>query len=282
MAPLKVESRLAGFLQKIALQTPSGGTDDGFCRLVLMVIRKRGPDMRVYYMTSMRWAEVILRERRLKLSRFYESNDPFELRLIDKRTRDTRPFAQLITNYFDKNVGMICFGASWASPVMWAHYAEKHSGMCLGFDVEDQLLTKIEYTDGRIQVPFGAHLAKFGLSANLLTKIRKTKATDWSYEREYRVEAPLTIPDPHTGYYYTDFEPQLQLREVVLGHRCIWPIEKTISMLSSVTRTVRICKARPAFGKFEMVEQRAVRAVTVRPPIPGKRENSQSTARVKS
>ena len=46
--------------------------------------------MRVYYMTSTKWAEVILKERRLKLSRFYESNDPFELKLIDSRPTETR------------------------------------------------------------------------------------------------------------------------------------------------------------------------------------------------
>ena len=36
-----------------------------------------------HYMTTAKWAEVVLRERRLKLSRFYEANDPFELNLIE-------------------------------------------------------------------------------------------------------------------------------------------------------------------------------------------------------
>jgi hypothetical protein len=34
--------------------------------------------------------EMILKERRLKLARFGELNDPFELSLIDSRRRDTR------------------------------------------------------------------------------------------------------------------------------------------------------------------------------------------------
>src|SRR6266404_3134304 len=143
--------------------------------------------MRVYYMTSAKWAEVILKERRLKLSRFYESNDPFELRLIDSRPRDTRQFVRMIENYYNKNVGLICFGSDWISPVMWAHYAEKHTGLCLGFEVEDSLLTKVTYTDEKINAPMGGHLPKFGLSAALLTKVVSTKATDWSYEHEYRV-----------------------------------------------------------------------------------------------
>ena len=73
--------------------------------------------MRVYYMTSSKWADVILKERRLKLSRFYESNDPFELRLIDSRPTETRKYASLIADDYNKTIGMICFGADWTSPV---------------------------------------------------------------------------------------------------------------------------------------------------------------------
>jgi hypothetical protein len=103
--------------------------------------------MRVYYMTSAKWGEVILRERRLRLARFGELNDPFELNLIDNRPRETRRFAKLITDHFRENIGVVCFGASWASPVMWAHYTDKHFGVALGFDVQDALLTKMQYTD---------------------------------------------------------------------------------------------------------------------------------------
>jgi hypothetical protein len=36
-------------------------------------------------------------------------------------------------------------------------------------------------------------------------------------------------------------------------------------MIGAVTESVRICKARPALGKFEMVENRSFKAVTVKP-----------------
>jgi hypothetical protein len=221
--------------------------------------------MRVYYMTSMKWAEVILKERRFKLSRFYESNDPFELKLIDSRPAETRKYASLIADYYNKTIGMICFGADWASPVMWAHYAEKHTGVCFGLDVDDALLTKVAYSDEKIAVPFGAHLPKFGLSAELLTRIVSTKATAWSYEREYRVMGNLLTQDPSTGLYYTDFGPQVQLREIVIGYRCTWSIAITREMAGEVDAPVRICKARPAFGKFKMVEQQQVKPVTIKP-----------------
>lgn len=221
--------------------------------------------MRVYYMTSGKWAEVILKERRLKLARFGELNEPFELSLVDNRPQDARRMGQLITDHFHATIGVVCFGANWASPVMWAHYAGKHAGVALGFDVPDRLLTKIDYTDRKINVSFGAHLAMHGLSEELLNKIRMTKASDWSYEREYRVESELNEKDPIKGLYFVDFGAQVTLREVIIGYRCTWTAADVRQMLGAVTESVRICKARAAFGRFEMVEDKRVKAVTLKP-----------------
>jgi hypothetical protein len=219
-------------------------------------------------MTSAQWGEVILKERRLKLARYGELNDPFELSLIDNRRRDIRRIARFITDHCHDTVGVLCFGATWTSPVMWAHYAEKHTGIALGFDVLDKLLTEIKYTERKISVPLGPHLPKMGLTEDLLNKVRMTKATDWSYEREYRVEAELKDKDPKTGLYYVDFGPQATLREIIIGHRCTLTAATIRPMLGTVTAPVRISKARPAFGRFEMVENKAVRAVTVKPTTP--------------
>jgi hypothetical protein len=213
----------------------------------------------------MKWAQVILQERRLKLSRFSEANDPFELNLIDSRDRDVRKYADFIYDYFEANIGFICFGASWESPVMWAHYAEKHTGVALGFDLPDELPVRINYTDSKIQVPFGPHLPKHGLSEQLLTQVRTTKATDWTYEREYRVESKLTRKDAKTGLFYVEFGPQLRLCEVVIGHRCPWTVGVVRSLIGEVDHPVRVCKARPAFGRFAMVYQQLVKPITVRP-----------------
>ena len=145
--------------------------------------------MRLYYMTSAKWAEVILKERRLKLSRFYEANDPFELNLIDSRDPDRRKIVQMIEKHHNDRTGMICFGVVWDNPMMWAHYADKHTGVCLGFDVEDHLISEVEYTDKKIDVEFGAHLPNHGLSAELLNKVLTTKSTAWVSEQERRVLA---------------------------------------------------------------------------------------------
>jgi hypothetical protein len=36
---------------------------------------------------------------------------------------------------------------SWENPVLWSHYAEGHKGVCLGFDVKEELLEEVKYAD---------------------------------------------------------------------------------------------------------------------------------------
>jgi len=220
--------------------------------------------MRLYYMTAAKWAEVILKERRLKLSRFYEANDPFELNLIDSRDPVRREIVKMIEKYHYERTGMICFSAAWDSPVMWAHYAEKHTGICLGFDIEDKVVSTVEYTDKKVDVEFGSHLPNHGLSVELMNKVLATKSTDWAWEQERRVLAKLTKPDPKNGLYYTDFEEQVQLRDVIIGYRCSWTTADVEVLLGAVSAPVRVCKARPAFGRFAMVEDNQIKPVTVR------------------
>lgn len=222
--------------------------------------------MRLYYMTNAKWAEVILKERRLKLSRFYEANDPFELNLIDSRDPARRKIARMIEKYHNERTGMICFGTVWDNPMMWAHYADKHKGVCLGFEVEDKLVSSVDYTDEKIDAEFGEHLPNHGLSVELLSKILTTKSNAWALEQERRVLAGLKAPDPKNGLYFTDFGSQVELRAVVNGHRCSWTTARVVGLLGQVVAPVRVWKARPAFGRFAMVEQHSVKPVTVRPP----------------
>lgn len=219
-----------------------------------------------YYMTSAKWAEVILRERRLKLSRFYESNDPFELNLINSRDASKREIVRMLVAHHNQNTGMICFGKTWQNPVMWAHYAEKHRGVCLGFSIEPAVISEVKYTDEKIDVELGLHLPKGGLSEDLIKNSLLTKSTSWQYESEWRVLSQLTTPDPSNGLYYTDFGRQLDLRAVIIGHRCAWTPSTVSTMIAKdVTSPVRIWKAHPAFGRFEMVEQNEVRSIMIKP-----------------
>jgi len=224
--------------------------------------------MRLYYMTSHRIAvDHIFPERRMKLSRFHELNDPFELKphtLTDKKLRSL--IDALEREYFSHQ-GILCFSDNWRSPVMWAHYAEKHNGICLGFDVandvNDPTVRPVEYNPERVTFVLDREKQLFGIDERFIHTLLYTKAREWAYEREWRVLANLQHQDPDTGFYYVDFGPQLTLREVILGCRNPTPVGRVAKLVRNNHASVRVCKARPAFQEFAMVENKSIKSINV-------------------
>jgi hypothetical protein len=80
--------------------------------------------MRVYKFLSKKWALDALRNRRLKIARLDELNDPFDLSPFDTSTHLANLMMTLTLNDMAKRFGFVCFSARWTDPVIWAHYAE--------------------------------------------------------------------------------------------------------------------------------------------------------------
>jgi hypothetical protein len=224
--------------------------------------------MLVYYMTSHRIAaEHILPERRMKLSLFHELNDPFELQPYSLADNELRRINRLLEREYFRQQGVMCFSDNWRSPVMWAHYAEKHSGTCLGFEIPDRdgkpLALQVKYSDDRLKFLLDNGKNLYGIDELFIQTLLCTKASEWSYEREYRCVAGLTDRDKATGFYYVDFGPELQLREVILGARNPTPLHQVARLVRDPHHDVSVFKARPAFQKFEMVRNKSVKMVTV-------------------
>jgi hypothetical protein len=53
-------------------------------------------------------------------------NDPFEL--SGSRWSDPQ-VDSVLTDYTSATVGALCFSTNWSNPLLWSHYAEKHSGI---------------------------------------------------------------------------------------------------------------------------------------------------------
>jgi hypothetical protein len=106
--------------------------------------------MIVYRFLSESRALEALRDRRLKLSLINELNDPFEFMAIDvgdKRVR--RSFAK-VKAIQSRTTGLLCFSTKWSNPLLWSHYADRHRGICLGFDVARELVQPVDYAKERI------------------------------------------------------------------------------------------------------------------------------------
>jgi hypothetical protein len=141
--------------------------------------------------------------------------------------------------------------------------------MCLGFDIPERgvesLLFQVTYNTSRLQFVLDHAKDLMGIDQAFIQTLISTKSQEWSYEREYRAIANLDVRDPATGYYYVDFGPELRLREVILGSRNQTPVGQVAKRVKGNLDSVLVYKARPAFQKFEMVRNKSVSAISVKP-----------------
>lgn len=215
-------------------------------------------------MTAEKWGPVILRERRLKISTLPELNDPFELLGASIGEKDMRRIMRILHMHWAETLGMICLTDNWQNPVMWAHYAARHHGLCLGFDVSERpgLVSKVDYVPDRLRHVLQHKKRLLGVDEALLVQVLRTKYQEWAYEREYRVFAELKDRSPN-GLYYVDFGPDLTLREVILGSRCELTLPSVAAAIKEPEKAVEIFKARPAFSSFRIVRQNNVRGIKI-------------------
>jgi hypothetical protein len=99
--------------------------------------------------------------------------------------------------------------------LLWSHYAEQHAGVCLGFEVPDDMLLKVRHRNDRFKLDGQTNLTKKDI-VNLLT----VKFSEWRYERERRIMTPLKTAIKKVDMYFEPFSEKLVLKEILLGVRC--------------------------------------------------------------
>ena len=203
--------------------------------------------MRVYHFIDKKFGLINIKNRRLKISNFMSVNDPFEffsMITADKINRDSlkETKIQLASKY-----GFLCFSESWKSPVQWAHYAERHTGLCLGFDIPKSLLKKIDYVDNRFELPTAPQQED-------MERLLKTKYSHWSYEQEHRMWAELK--NKEETHYFRDFDDFLILKQVIVGHKSDITRDELNTALGDLSTKCETFRARPAFTTFDMVKQK--------------------------
>ncbi|MEB7895125.1 DUF2971 domain-containing protein [Serratia marcescens] len=103
-----------------------------------------------------------------------------------------------IVNTF--KTGVLCLSSKFDSPLMWSHYANKHQGICIEYDVTDVKDDKV-------------HKVVYGGSRKILTsdvsiwlnnrdddiKLKQvcllTKSDEWRYESEWRIFGRIGLGD---------------------------------------------------------------------------------------
>jgi hypothetical protein len=207
--------------------------------------------MRAYKFLNQKFGLKSVNERRLRRTRINELNDPFELRPYDLTDEKDRWAFLRTRNQIAQRFGLLCFSADWSDPVIWAHYADKHRGLCLGFEIPSEVekaQTKMgEYI--REPLPFPRDFLRLEHEKQLpmAEKMIFTKYSNWAYEREIR-----TFTDLEEEFF--NFCDMLRLVEVFIGAECKLTHKTIARALGPMANSVDIKKARPAYDIFQMVE----------------------------
>jgi hypothetical protein len=217
--------------------------------------------MRLYNLTSEKWALDNLRNGRIKISTIEDLNDPFELQGLQLSKKEYRVAFRRMKQQLHKNRGILCFSKSWKNPVLWSHYGDKHRGICLGFDVPDDMFTPIDYVESMKLVEFDLGNSKSQLDENLMSELLHQKYKDWGYEEEYRGWVSLDEKDKKTGLHFMEFSEKLILKEIIIGPRNNTKLKELQQIINLHTKGVEIVKARLAFKSYSVVPNKKYKRI---------------------
>lgn len=113
-----------------------------------------------------------------------------------------------------------CFCREYNEILMWSHYADKHKGLCIGFNL-DGLLETFKFIKSNVNYP--DNFSKVDYCANpekALEYFVSTKAKNWKYENEIRLRTNKEniefIDNPLKGI--TKISPK-SISEIYIGNK---------------------------------------------------------------
>lgn len=110
---------------------------------------------------------------------------------------------------------MTCLTKIENNLLMWAHYANNHKGICVGYEIKidsDILLKKIKYTGMEIKRKNSEDIFENMEKILTLGDSFFIKHKNWSYENEYRI----VHLDSSTLYYNN-----VVVKEIIFGLECL-------------------------------------------------------------
>jgi hypothetical protein len=212
--------------------------------------------MRLYHFTSSEHGLAAIRDQKYKLSTYDNLNDPFELLATDLANAKIRQTFRRCKEICARDIALLCCSKSWASTLLWSHYADKHRGMALELDVADECIIHVKYQKTRTPITRNDMDENMrcedgsGIGAEIL----KVKASDWSYEDEARIFHHIGhLNRPANGLYFCPFNHRISLRGVILGPLCTLTLKNLQEQLP-VETTLFVTKSRIAFRTFKVTK----------------------------
>jgi len=217
--------------------------------------------MKVYNFLSEENALNDLFNQYIKVSTLNDLNDPFELLSIDFSEKSLRPKFKQLKDSLSKKLAIICFTKSWRNPLLWSHYADRHRGCALEFDISQSELVQIEYRKSRVKIPNNIPLNDFLTQFEL--KLVSTKYSGWKYENEYRLFLDKNELTKVDRYLFYNFDSGFFPSAIIAG-----PLSKldqnTIEKNLPFGKSINFIKSRLAFKSFEVVKNKSLKTSMVK------------------
>lgn len=209
--------------------------------------------MRLYHFLSPKNAIDDLLKKRVKISVIDKLNDPFELQAgFSNPNHNIRTQFSQFKSKISKEVGIFCCSKDWHNPLLWSHYAAKHTGFAFGFDMPDNEAIEVKYSKSR-PLFSSASLHKNSDNTKYLEKLSRTKFISWSYEQEVRFVYLLNSLIFEGGNYFNPFDAKMILKEVIIG--CNSTINNEIFTALEGYKNLTLIWARMAYKSFSIVKK---------------------------
>lgn len=175
--------------------------------------------MLLYYFTGNRYGLAAIRDKRLKVSKFSELNDPSDHLGISVTGVYNKISLMQQRDRFNTQGGIICMSKNWREPLLWGHYAENYRGTCLVFETDEEWWFDVAYIKEK------PTLATFGksefsdLTERDLMALGLMKSERWLYEAERRRFVEFSEYDFVDDIYFKSFDDAMKLKAVLFGFR---------------------------------------------------------------
>lgn len=170
-----------------------------------------------YHFLSSKYAMHDLERKMIRVSTLNTLNDPFELLpyLRYGEKGEIKHYLE-IRKEISKIYGLLCFSRTWREPLLWSHYADKHRGIALGFEINGFDIIDVDYDPNPIRKQFDL-TSDFYINKNKFLDLAKIKYKNWKYEEESRMLVKLDTCTKIDGCYFIGFGNNLKVKEVRLG-----------------------------------------------------------------
>jgi len=212
--------------------------------------------MIAYHFISEKYALNVVSDLRLKVSLLDDMNDPFELNAVCLPDRQSRQEAKKFKEYMADRFGILCFSKRWKNPLLWRHYANRHKGVAIEFEIEDSVVLPIKYRKSRYALSLNKEFRRENkLNKKDIEGIWLTKYESWRYEEELRVIVEKSDCIKENGFLFYPLSREIKMKGFVLGPFCEITIRE-IQLLLPAKNTISVIKSRLASRSFDIVTQR--------------------------